>query len=199
MSSLIKVFNKAALEVCEGQQYDMNFEVHPIVTEEDYLKMIGLKTSVLIAASLQLGSIIGNADQEDQENLYQFGLNLGIAFQLQDDFLDTYGNQAEFGKKIGNDIIANKKTFLLVKAIEFSTGETKERLNYWLRAEKNEEKEKIKQVTSIFDQLSISKMTKNKINYFHQLSLDSLRKVKVAPERKQILTDLAEQLIMRNN
>jgi len=198
LSSLMKVFNKAALEVCEGQQLDMNFENLSSVSEEEYLEMIRLKTSVLLAASLQLGSIIGNADQEDQENLYQFGVNLGLAFQLQDDYLDTYGDQAVFGKRIGNDILSNKKTYLLVKALEYSTGELKDKLDFWLRAEKFDENEKIKQVTTVYDQLSIAEMTRKKISYFHRISLESLRKVKVSEEKKKVLSDLAGQLIIRN-
>ena len=199
LCSLMNVFNKAALEVCEGQQFDMNFENLSAITEEDYLEMIRLKTSVLLAASLQLGSIIGNADLSDQENLYLFGLNLGLAFQLQDDYLDTYGDQAIFGKRIGNDILANKKTFLLVKAMEYSTGELKERLTYWMGAEIYDENEKIKQVTLIFDQLSIAEMTRKKISYFHQKSLEYLREVKINNEKRKILANLAEQLIIRNN
>jgi geranylgeranyl diphosphate synthase type II len=199
LRSLMKVFNKAALEVCEGQQFDMNFESFPSVTEEDYLEMIRLKTSVLLAASLQLGSIIGNADPQDQESLYRFGLNLGLAFQLQDDYLDTYGDETVFGKRIGNDILANKKTFLLVKALEFSTGQLREELDFWLRADKFDEKEKIKAVTSVYDQLSLAEMTKKKITYFHQQSLKNLKNVKVSDDRKKALSDLAEQLIIRNN
>jgi geranylgeranyl diphosphate synthase, type II len=199
LSSLMKVFNKAALEVCEGQQLDMNFENLSSVTEAEYLEMIRLKTSVLLAASLQLGSIIGNADQQDQENIYQYGLNLGLAFQLQDDYLDTYGDQALFGKRIGNDILANKKTFLLVKAIEISTGELKEKLDFWTRAENFDKNEKIKQVTSVYDHLNIAEMTKKKISHFHQVSLEKLKKIKVSDDRKKPLSDLAEQLIIRNN
>jgi geranylgeranyl diphosphate synthase type II len=199
LSSLMKVFSKAALEVCEGQQFDMNFEHQSSVSESDYIEMIRLKTSVLLAASLQMGAILGNADQEDQENLYRFGMNLGLSFQLQDDYLDTFGNQAVFGKRIGNDILANKKTYLLIKAWENSTGETREKLQYWLEAENFDEQEKIEQVTSIYDQLSVACMAREKIGYFHQLSLEALKKVKVKEERKKVLFDLAEQLIVRNN
>jgi geranylgeranyl diphosphate synthase type II len=199
LSSLMKVFNKAALEVCEGQQMDMNFENLSSVTEAEYLEMIRLKTSVLLAASLQLGSIIGNADQEDQENIYQFGLNLGLAFQLQDDYLDTYGDQKLFGKRIGNDILANKKTFLLVKAQEISSGELKEKLDFWMRAENFDENEKIREVTCVYDQLNIADLAKKKISHFHQLSLEKLKKIKVSDDRKKLLSEFAEQLIIRNN
>jgi geranylgeranyl diphosphate synthase type II len=177
----------------------MNFEHQASVSESDYLEMIRLKTSVLLAASLQMGSIIGNADQEDQENLYLFGMNLGLAFQLQDDYLDTFGNQEVFGKRIGNDILANKKTFLLIKALENSAGAIREKLQYWLEAEHYDETEKIEQVTSIFDQLSVAEMAREKISHFHQLSLEALKKVKVNEERKKVLADLAERLIVRNN
>lgn len=199
LSSLMKVFNKAALEVCEGQQLDMNFENLSSVTEADYLEMIRLKTSVLLAASLQLGSIIGSADLEDQENIYQFGLNLGLAFQLQDDYLDTYGDQKVFGKRIGNDILTNKKTFLLVKAHEISSGELKEKLDFWIRAENFDESKKIKEVTSVYDQLNIADLARKKISHFHRLSLEKLSKIKVSDDRKKLLSDLAGQLIIRNN
>jgi len=199
LSSLMKVFNKAALEVCEGQQLDMNFENLPSVTEAEYLEMIRLKTSVLLAASLQMGSIIGNADFQDQENIYRFGLNLGLAFQLQDDYLDTYGDQATFGKRIGNDILANKKTFLLVKALEIAAGEHKATLDLWMKADHYTEADKIKQVTSVYDDLKIPETVKRKIGLFHQESLETLKKIKVSEERKKILSDLAEKLIIRNN
>jgi len=199
LSSLMKVFNKAALEVCEGQQYDMNFEDKPDVKEEDYLEMIRLKTSVLHAASLQLGAIIGGAGEADQDNLYRFGLNLGMAFQLQDDYLDTFGDQSVFGKRIGNDILTNKKTFLLVKAMELSTGVTREKLDQWTRVKDFDDNKKIKEVTAIYDLLSVAELTRNKIRFFHQNSLDCLMKIKVDSQRKSALAEVAEQLIVRNS
>lgn len=198
LSSLINVFSKAALEVCEGQQLDMNFEAGISVQEKDYLEMIRLKTSVLLAAALQMGAVLGNADQEDQENLYHFGLNLGLAFQLQDDYLDTFGDQSLFGKRIGNDILTNKKTFLLVKAFELSTGAVREKLVKWLNLDDGDETEKIRQVTGIYNELSIAELTKQKIRHFHQNSLDHLSKIKVQDERKALLFQVAEQLVTRD-
>jgi len=198
LSSLMNVFNKAALEVCEGQQLDINFEAGSSVQEKDYLEMIRLKTSVLLAAALQMGAVLGNADQEDQENLYLFGLNLGLAFQLQDDYLDTFGDQSVFGKRIGNDILTNKKTFLLVKALEISAETTREKLVKRMILNDGNETEKIRQVTEIYEDLSIAELTKQKIRHFHQNSLDHLSRVKVDDERKAFLLELAEQLITRD-
>ena len=194
----MNVFNKAALEVCEGQQLDINFEAGSSVQEKDYLEMIRLKTSVLLAAALQMGAVLGNADQEDQENLYLFGLNLGLAFQLQDDYLDTFGDQSVFGKRIGNDILTNKKTFLLVKAFEISGGITREKLLNRMNLNDGNETEKIRQVTEIYNDLSIAELTKQKIRHFHQKSLDHLSRINVHDDRKTLLSQVAEQLITRD-
>jgi geranylgeranyl diphosphate synthase type II len=198
LSSLMKVFNEAALEVCEGQQFDVNFESESFVSEREYIQMIRLKTSVLIAAALQMGAILGEADEYDQSNLYHFGLNLGLAFQLQDDFLDTFGDQLVFGKQIGNDILTNKKTFLLVKALEVSMGKEKEKLLKLMKSGNYDEAEKIRQVTGIYEHLRIGELAKQKIRYFHQNSLNHLAAVKVHDDRKVLLGQLAEKLITRN-
>jgi geranylgeranyl diphosphate synthase type II len=137
---ILKVFNETALEVCEGQQYDMEFETRENVSEDEYLQMIRLKTSVLLAAALKIGALIGGAEQKDAEFLYEFGINLGLAFQLQDDLLDVYGDVNVFGKKIGGDIVANKKTFMLIKALEIAKGEELSTLKNLL-ADKNIERE----------------------------------------------------------
>jgi geranylgeranyl diphosphate synthase, type II len=198
MSSLMKVFNKAALEVCEGQQFDINYEAESTVSEGEYIQMIRLKTSVLMAAALQMGAIIGGADKDDQADLYRFGLNLGLAFQLQDDYLDIFGEQSVFGKSIGNDIITNKKTYLLVKAFELSQGDEKEKLQRLMISREFDEKEKIRLVTDIYEHLFLRDLTKKKINFFHQNSLDYLTRVKVTDERKTMLMQLAEKLITRD-
>lgn len=198
LSSLMNVFNQAALEVCEGQQLDINFEAGSFVQEEDYLKMIRLKTSVLLAAALQMGAVLGDADLENQANLYRFGLNLGLAFQLQDDYLDTFGDQSVFGKRIGNDILTNKKTFLLVKAMEFAQDAEKEKLLYLMKGSDIDENEKIRQVTEIYNHLSVGELTKSKIRHFHQNSLEYLAKVKIQDDRKALLVQVAEQLITRD-
>ncbi len=197
-SSLMNVFNKAALEVCEGQQFDINYETESRVSEEEYIHMIRLKTSVLIAAALKMGAIIGDANDEDQDNLYKFGLNLGLAFQLQDDYLDTFGDQSIFGKRIGNDILTNKKTFLLVKALELADRDEKGKLESLMISGKFDENEKIKQVTDIYEHLLVKDLTRQKIGIFHQKSLNYLALVKVEDERKSKLFQLAEKLITRN-
>jgi geranylgeranyl diphosphate synthase, type II len=198
LSSLMRVFNKAALEVCEGQQFDINFEHRSLVSEEDYLQMIRLKTSVLFASAVQLGAVLGGADENDQTNLYRFGLNLGLAFQLQDDYLDTFGDQSVFGKQIGNDILTNKKTFLLVKAMELAKGEEKEKLLKLIKQAHIDKNEKIRQVIEIYEHLSIGKLTQKMIKLFHQNSLKDLTRVKVKDERKSPLIELAEGLITRD-
>ena len=198
LSSLMNVFNKAALEVCEGQQLDITLEAGSLVHEKDYLEMIRLKTSVLLATALQMGAVLGDADVEDQENMYRFGLNLGLAFQIQDDYLDTFGDQSVFGKRIGNDILTNKKTFLLVKALEIATGTTREKLVNRMNLRDDDETEKIRDVTDIYNSLSIAELTKQKIRHLHQNSLDHLSKVKADDDRKILLLQLAEQLIIRD-
>ncbi|PLX19439.1 MAG: isoprenyl synthetase, partial [Marinilabiliales bacterium] len=140
---ILKIFNSTALEVCEGQQYDMEFEEKAIVTEAEYLRMIELKTSVLLAAALKIGALLGGANEKDADLLYQFGLNIGLAFQLQDDYLDVYGDVKVFGKKIGGDIVANKKTFMLIKAQEMARGEIKEQLNQLLNEQDFDRETKI--------------------------------------------------------
>jgi geranylgeranyl diphosphate synthase type II len=194
----MKVFNSAALKVCEGQQFDINYEAESWISEEEYIQMIRLKTSVLIAAALQMGAILGDADEADQVNLYQFGLNLGLAFQLQDDYLDTFGDQSVFGKRIGNDILTNKKTYLLVKALELSKGAEKEKLLQLMISKNYDETEKIKQVTEIYEHLFIGDLTKRKIKSFHQNSMDHLALVKVQDNRKVLLMQLAKRLITRD-
>jgi geranylgeranyl diphosphate synthase, type II len=197
VSSLMKVFNKAALEVCEGQQFDINYEAESDISEEEYLQMIRLKTSVLMAAALQMGAIIGESPDDDQADLYEFGLNLGMAFQLQDDYLDTFGDQSVFGKDIGNDILANKKTYLLVKALELSRGTEYEKLRQLMMSKDLDDHEKISRVTDMYDHLLLRDVTKDKIGFYHQKSLDHLARVRVNEERKEVLIQLAEKLVRR--
>ncbi len=198
VSSLMSVFNKAALEVCEGQQFDINYEAASDISEEKYLQMIRLKTSVLMAAALQMGAVIGEAAVDDQSELYGFGLNLGMAFQLQDDYLDVFGEQSVFGKRIGNDILTNKKTWLLVKALELSRGTEREKLLEIMKSREINEDEKIIEVTAIYENLSLKDLTKKKIEYYHQKSLDHLSQVKVNDDRKKMLLKLAEKLATRD-
>jgi geranylgeranyl diphosphate synthase type II len=194
----IQTFNQTALEVCEGQQYDMNFETQESVTEEEYLKMIKLKTAVLIAASLKIGALMGNASDKDVQMLYNFGLYMGMAFQLQDDFLDTFGDPEVFGKKIGGDIAANKKTYLYIKALERSNAEDNRKLKELFSNNfSGEVKEKVKKVTALFRKYEVDTVTKNRIEGYFEKAYSALSKVGTPSEKKQKLTELADRLIQR--
>jgi geranylgeranyl diphosphate synthase type II len=194
---IFDLFNKTALEVCEGQQYDMNFETQKNVTESEYLNMIKLKTSVLIAACLKAGATIGGADDTSGDLLYDFGLNMGIAFQLQDDLLDTYAKTSEFGKKNGNDIITGKKTFLLINALEKSNPELKTELNGLIGNKSIPDEIKIKQVIEIYNKLHIKELTENKIQEYYFSAMKSIEKLTVKEEKKHVLMTFAEQIINR--
>jgi len=196
---ILKVFNQTALEVCEGQQYDMEFESRQEVSEQEYIRMIELKTSVLLAAALKIGALIGGAGQSDADLLYEFGRNIGLAFQLQDDLLDVYGDESVFGKQIGGDIVANKKTFLLIKAKEVANNEKKELLANWIENKEADRNEKVKAVTSIYNKLKIRELTQNRILELTQNALNYLDQVKVGNDKKIELKKLAGKLINRNN
>ena len=196
LSGVLPVFNKTALQVCEGQQYDMNFETRNDVSTEEYMHMIELKTAVLLAGSLKIGALIGGADEKDTEALYQFGINLGIAFQLQDDYLDVYGDVNTFGKQIGGDIASNKKTFMLLSALEKATGDTKNKLQKLLQ-QKNEAETKIKEVTDIYNQLHIPEIVKERLTYFQEKAMAYLDSVKVSEEKKKILKEISLNLLER--
>ena len=196
LSSVLPVFNKTALEVCEGQQYDMNFETRMDVSTDEYLQMITLKTAVLLAASLKIGALIGGADEKNTELLYNFGINLGIAFQLQDDYLDTFGDVRTFGKQIGGDIVANKKTYLLLSALEKATGDTKKQLQKLLN-EKVESEVKIKEVTAIYNQLGIPEVIKQKLDEYQNKAIKALNAVNVSSDKKELLKNISLQLLNR--
>lgn len=196
---ILKVFNQTALEVCEGQQYDMEFEERDHVTEQEYLRMIELKTSVLIAAALKIGALLGGSNKKDADLLYDFGRNIGLAFQLQDDFLDVYGETEVFGKKIGGDIVANKKTFMLIKAKELARDEDLKILNNLLNAKNMERESKVDSVKKIYNKLNIHNLVKLRIEELNQLALDSLAKVSIEENKKSELKKLAENLIHRIN
>ena len=173
VKEMIAVFSKAATQVCEGQQWDMDFEIQKEVTLQEYLKMIEYKTAVLLAASLQIGGITANASKENQNNLYHFGLNMGIAFQLKDDLLDAFGNPDEFGKQIGGDIIANKKTFLYLKALQLANDKQKESLvNYCKTQEQTEQK--VMGVKTIFTDLDIPKHAKDIMKAYYTKAMKHL-------------------------
>jgi geranylgeranyl diphosphate synthase type II len=189
-----KTFNDAAIKVCEGQQLDMNFETRLSVSEKEYLNMIGLKTSALFASSLKTGAIVGGASSQDVELLYDFGLNLGFAFQLQDDFLDVFGEESAIGKEIGKDIISNKKTYLLIKALELAKGTNLESLKKWLKEIKFEPEEKIKAVQLVYISLGIRELTLKAIENYFIKSLEDLKKVSVLDNRKLELRNFLSSL-----
>lgn len=198
LKKVLKVVNKTALEVCEGQQMDMDFENQLDITLEQYLKMIKLKTGVLIAASLALGAIISDATENDIDQIYNFGLNLGFAFQIQDDYFDTFGNYETFGKKIGNDIVTNKKTFLLINAFEQSKGEQLKYLKEIFSSETTDEELKIKKVKAIFENLGIDKITREKIDTYYNNALKNIDEIKnISSEKKEILFNFAEYILKR--
>ena len=197
LQETIDLFTKTAIEVCEGQQLDMDFENRLDVSEEEYLEMIRLKTAVLLACSLKGGALLGNASDKIADYLYLFGLNLGLAFQLQDDLLDTFGNQGSFGKKIGGDILANKKTFLLIKALEKATGKTKSVLIDWLQKTEFPNEEKIAAVTQIYNQLKIKEITEEKIDFYFQQTVGILQRIPVEEKRKDALLSLSDIMLNR--
>jgi geranylgeranyl diphosphate synthase type II len=199
-ANLVKVFrvyNKAAVEVCVGQQIDMEFEKAAIVRQDEYLRMIELKTAVLLAASVKIGAIIGGADDKDSELMYEFGKNLGLAFQIQDDLLDVWGDVKLFGKTSGGDIVANKKTFPFVKAMETATGEQMKQLQEQFTLRDTDPEEKIRKVIEIFDQLNIKDITEILAYDYINKAFGFLQKVSVDETRKKEMTNLAISLIGR--
>ncbi len=194
---ILKLFNKTASEVCEGQQYDMDFENCDNVSEEKYLNMIKLKTSVLIAGALKTGAVLGGADEKDADLLYNFGLNLGLAFQIQDDLLDAYGDTVVFGKKTGNDIITGKKTFLLIAALQKSDFKLFEKLRTIIKNKKIEKQEKINSVMKIYNGLKIKDLTERKINFFHAKALKYLKIISCKEEKKTVLLEFADTIRKR--
>ena len=196
---VLEVFNIAALQVCEGQQLDMNFEKTKTVTEAQYLEMISYKTSVLLASCLKIGAITGGANTIDANLLYNFGLNMGLAFQLQDDLLDVFGNEKEFGKEIGKDIVFNKKTYLLIKALELSNDKQKEELEYWISLDKFEAKAKVEAISKIYYLLHIKDLTENKIEFFFTEARKNLDLVNVEKSKKKELQSFINSLVRRKN
>lgn len=188
---VLDLYNKTALEICEGQQYDMEFETRDDVTAEEYINMIRLKTAVLIGCSLKVGAIIGGATSQQADAIYKFGENIGLAFQLQDDYLDVYGDAETFGKKIGGDILNNKKTYMLISALSLASGKTKEKLQALLSA--NPDDEKIKQVTAIYGELGVDKIAREKISEYSQKALAYIEKIPNNEELKQFANSLTER------
>jgi geranylgeranyl diphosphate synthase type II len=199
LKTVITFFNQCATEVCEGQQWDMEFETMNPVTEVQYLGMIRQKTAVLLGFSLELGAILADASLADRKLLREFGTNIGIGFQLKDDLLDAYADPKKFGKQVGGDIIANKKTYLLIKALESAKGKTKKALEAELSATKFNKARKVKAVKDIYDGLNIAALTEKKINQFFETGFASLDKLQVDESKKQALISFAKDLINRQS
>lgn len=194
---LAKLFSKTALEVCEGQQWDVDFETRNDVTIPEYLKMIEYKTAVLVAASMKMGALVAETTIENADLIYDFGLNLGLAFQLQDDFLDCFGNPATFGKQVGGDIIENKKTYLYLKAMEFSSDQEKDQLLHLFSIHPEDNTEKIELVKAIFNKTGASKATQQAIQDYTLKAFDTLQKVGIDNEKKEKLKSFGENLMGR--
>ena len=195
---LAKLFSKTALEVCEGQQYDVDFETRDDVTIPEYLKMIEYKTAVLVAAAMKMGAIVAETTEENKNLIYDFGLNLGLAFQLQDDYLDAFGNPETFGKQVGGDIIENKKTYLYLKAMEFASLNEKEQLLHLFSFQSSDNTDKINSVKGIFNQTGASAATQKAIENFTFKALETLAKMNIGNDKKAILKAFAENLMSRN-
>lgn len=195
-SKILHLFNKTATEVCEGQQMDMDFEQQENVSLDEYVKMISLKTSVLIAAALQMGAIIGGASENNCNHIYQFGLNLGIAFQIQDDYLDAFGDPEKFGKEVGGDIKQNKKTFLFLHALEVANAEQKKKIEELI---KTNPADKVEQMLAIFKACNIDAWANELKEKYYSKAMECLESIAVVSSRKQSLKELAEFLIQREN
>ncbi len=199
LGELLNLFNRTATEVCEGQQIDMNFEHRDDVYIPEYIQMIRLKTAVLLGAALQMGAIIANASKEDAERIYTFGVNLGIAFQLQDDYLDLYADPDKFGKQVGGDILSNKKTYMLVKAMELAVGRDKQELDFWLNAKIFKAEDKIEAVKQIYNRLNITDYIAKEKQHYVQLAFGQLDAIKGAADTQQIkmIREFAEGSLIR--
>lgn len=199
LKEILNLFTATALEICGGQQYDMEFESRTDVTEEEYIEMIRLKTAVLLACALKMGAIVGKAPQADAKALYQFGINIGLAFQLQDDLLDVYGDTATFGKNIGGDILCNKKTFMLINALRRASDRQKTELENWISKKTFDPAEKIAAVTAIYDQLHLKELSEDKIHNYYEQAMECLASLSVAPERLKILKEVSARLMNRQS
>lgn len=197
LAEVLALFTETALEIGEGQQYDMDFEHRNDVAEEEYIEMIRLKTSVLLACALKIGAVLGGASAEDADNLYRFGEQIGLAFQLQDDYLDVYGDTKVFGKAIGGDITSNKKTYMLINAFNRANDEQRAELMRWIEATEFDRAEKVAAVTRLYNEIGIDRLAQQKIEYFFAESRKYLANVSVAEERKAELAAYAERMMKR--
>ena len=197
LPEVLQLFTETALEIGEGQQYDMDFEHRNDVHEEEYIEMIRLKTSVLLACATKMGAILAGASATDAEQLYRFGEQMGLAFQLQDDFLDVYGDTKVFGKAIGGDIVSNKKTYMLINAFNRANASQRAELERWICAKEFDAKEKIAAVTRIYDEIGIGQLAMEKIKHYFTESKKHLDAVSVAPERKAELARYTAEMMKR--
>lgn len=199
LKSVMELFTETALEIGEGQQYDMDFEHRNDVTEDEYIEMIRLKTSVLLACAMKMGALLADAPQRDADLLYKFGEQIGLAFQLQDDYLDVYGDPKVFGKKVGGDIICNKKTYMLINAYNRADAEQRRELQHWMEAETFNSDEKVAAVTAIYNKVGVDKLAIEKIAYYFEESKKYLDAVQVSDERKAELRLYAQKMMHRKN
>ncbi len=198
LPAVMDLFTETALQIGEGQQYDMNFEKRNDVTEDEYIEMIRLKTSVLLACALKIGAIMADASCGDAQLLYKYGEQVGLAFQLQDDLLDVYGDPAVFGKAIGGDITSNKKTYMLINAVNRANEEQRRELTRWIEATDFNRDEKVSAVTALYDQIGIRQLCEQKINYYFDECRKYLDRVSVPDERKAMLLDYTNEMMKRN-
>jgi geranylgeranyl diphosphate synthase, type II len=200
LKKVIDLFSITAAEICDGQQYDVDFEKRGDVTADEYIEMIRLKTAVLIGAALKIGAIIGGASNEDAERLYQFGTNIGLAFQLKDDLLDVYGDEKTFGKMIGGDIVSNKKTYLMIHALSCAKGEIEKELHTWIANNNPSDIDsKIRAIQSIFSQLEVDKICEEKMTEFYTKAIANLEKLNISNNKTQELRNLAQKLMSRKD
>ncbi|MBR0224313.1 MAG: polyprenyl synthetase family protein [Bacteroidales bacterium] len=197
LPQVLELFTTTAMQVCEGQQYDMDFETLPFITMDDYLSMIGLKTAVLLACSAKMGALIAGASKEACNALYDFGYQLGVAFQITDDYLDTFGNEKVFGKKIGGDIVNNKKTWLLVECLRRVSGQRKQELEKLLQLGEDKRQEKVEAVHNLYVELGVKEAAAAAILVYHKKAMDALAASGFDPAQTRILAQFAEELIHR--
>ena len=197
--SVLRLFTETALQIDEGQQYDIDFENRSDVTEDEYIEMIRLKTSVLLACALKIGAILGGATTQDAEALYEFGEKLGLAFQLQDDYLDVYGDFKTFGKQIGGDIMCNKKTYMLINAQLLANEEQTRELNIWLNKENTSREEKVAAITRLYNEIGVPQLVRNKINQYYDEAAQAISRLSIPQERTTILWKYAQSMLNRNS
>ena len=198
LQQVIGVFTETTLEIDEGQQLDVEFETRNDVTEDEYVEMIRLKTSVLLACAVKIGAILAGASKADQDNLYKFGEQIGLAFQLQDDLLDVYGDPKVFGKNIGGDITSNKKTYMLINAFNRANDKQRAELTRWIDAKTFNREVKVAEVTRLYDEIGIRQLCEEKINYYFELARKTLDQVNVAEDRKTQLRAYMDELLHRD-